>query len=262
MATFTQNIKKSEESLEISKNLLWKAVHEEQEAIEKLGSDEMLMAYKIKKQNRPLIESLLKSIDEIIKKMDEKYQEKANYSCFYVYNIGPALARLFSRMEDTNYTYQTINYHGSKTYQGHYDYETVPYNGICFVVSSNNYLKDNNGQLIEKEEIGEFCRNKDTICLATGGFELPRIVYKEKVYSIPGTKNQDALVEFYDNQNNQKMLFENHPYVYDFIDRVIDKKYELKRGYLTSSEYDELIDSFVKENKLDELSLKRTNDDK
>lgn len=30
MGTFIQNIKKSEESLEISKRLLWKAVYEEQ----------------------------------------------------------------------------------------------------------------------------------------------------------------------------------------------------------------------------------------
>ena len=186
MATFNDNIKKSEESLEISKRLLWKAVNEEQEAIEKLGSDEMLLAYKIKKQNRPLIESLLKSIDEIVRKMDDKYQEKANYSSFYVYNIAPALAKLLSVMEDDLYTYQIINYNGSKTYQGHYDYETIPYHGLCFVISNHDYIKDNNGSITEKENIGEFCRNKDTICLATEGFELPRIAYQEKVYSIPG----------------------------------------------------------------------------
>lgn len=258
MGTFTQNIKKSEESLEISKRLLWKAAYEEQQEIQKLNSDEMLLSYKIKKQNRPLFESLLKSIDEIIRKMDDMYQEKANYSCFYVYNIGPALAKLISAMEETNYTYQTINYEGNKTYQGHYDYETVPYKGICYVISNHDFLNDN-GRILEKEFIGDFCRNKDTICLATEGFELPRIVFNEKVYSIPSSKSHDVLVDFYDNQNNQLLLFEHHPYIYEFIDSVIDKKHELKRGYLTNEEYDFLITEFVKEKG---LSLKRVNDDK
>lgn len=218
----------------------------------------MLLSYKIKKQNRPLFESLLKSIDEIVKKMDDMYQEKANYSCFYVYNIGPALAKLISDMEETNYTYQTINYEGNKTSQGHHDYETIPYKGICHVISNYDYSNDY-GRILEKESIGSFCRNKDTICLATEGFELPKMVFKEKVYGIPSSKSHDVLIDFYDNKNNQLLLFENHPYIYDFIDSVINKKYELQRGYLTNEEYDLLISEFVGK---EELSLKRVNDDK
>ena len=257
MGSFNENLKQTKKSLEISKRLLNNAIAEEKEAIAKLNKTDYLNIYKIKEHNRPLVESISKTITDLYAKLKKDYQLKSDNSRFALYNIGPVIAKLLSEVEQENYSYQIVDYKGTSYYQDHLGIGTIDYNGTCYVVSKNDYSKTHN-QLVEDNNVGDFNMGKETVCLSTSGFNLPPIVYEEKVCRIPRTDKFDSSIQFYNDENKPMILFKQFPYIYDFIDMAIDRKLLESKKYLTISEFDDIIAEFLKNRDLEKpMNLKK-----
>ena len=112
MGSFNENLKQTKKSLEISKRLLNNAIAEEKEAIAKLNKTDYLNIYKIKEHNRPLVESISKTITDLYAKLKKDYQLKSDNSRFALYNIGPVIAKLLSEVEQENYSWRKEIVHG------------------------------------------------------------------------------------------------------------------------------------------------------
>ena len=244
MGSFCKDLECTKKSLEISKSLLNEALASEKEKISKLDSNDYIGIYKIKAQNQSFTDSVSKTITDLYAKLKEKYQIKSDSSNFVLYNIGPAIANLLTKVEKEDYRYQVAKYQGKNYYQDHNGIGEIEYNGTCFVVSKKDFNETDN-QIVEDVYIGDFYKGKDTLCLATCGFNMPPTICNGKVNWIPRTDKFESYVKFYRNNDQKAVFIPNFPYIYDFIDMAIDKKIAENKKILSITDFDEIIDEFV-----------------
>ena len=186
------------------------------------------------------VKKIKNKIESVFKKGDFSALKTWDGSGFYLNNIGPEIAKLITLVEGVNYYYKTVNYNGVNYFTEHYGLDTVYYNGKCSIVTNKDDLR-----IEEKGHVGSFFDGKDTVCLATTGFELPPKFYDGKIYRTPRLDPPNNKIHFYDDNENKIVLFKEFPYVYDFIDLAIKKQAESSSLYLSRMEYNELIEQVV-----------------
>ena len=251
MGSFCDDLKQTKKSLEISKSLFNKAIAEEKEKISKCNENDYIAIYKIKAQNEEFIKSVSKVITDLYAKLKKDYKEKSFYSSFALYNIGPAIAKLITAVEKEEYTYQTIEYH----YQ--VEGRNTGYNGTCFIVSKKDFSSEKN-ELVETEKFGNFLRGKESLCLATSGFDLYPLIIDNKMYRIPRTDKAVSEVKFYNDKDEPTVCFNYFSYIYNFIDMAIDKKVSDPKHFLTMEDFDCIIDDFLVKYQIeDQMKLKK-----
>ena len=214
----------------------------------KMKSIEGEMSYRISEATQKIKSDYQKEICEIEedieiqnKQLKDYYKLLVNYSTFDSYVIGRLIAILVSKVEEGEYFFQSskhITYEWSDSYFGR-DREKI-YNNILLVVHKDYYKCDYNDS------------NSFDNCIKSLVHQNKVIVLDEREYYC------SKKLTFYSIVNNQiqhNIDFNQFPYVMDFIDYLIQYRFEHQKEKINEHEISYLLDCYINDMKL--IKIKR-----
>ena len=229
----------------------------------KLTNDDYLTS---KKEEDTIYDNLNKDIAEATKKIKLEYQEKINivseksnsiyqkletykkllknYSTFDAETIGNIISQLMSINEEKNFSYQTVNY---KTYEHEFSVLFETNIKLCMIVNENIKLENWDDLSKKNNTVEKLVNNGDVLVLSIKNCSYD---YDKKIKFY--TSNDGTLISLID--------FGEFSYIKEFIDTVIQYRYENKLENISEKELLNIMKQFIlnKKNMSNEKKLKKS----
>ena len=142
-------------------------------------------------------------------------QELFNYSCFNLNEVAPYMEKLLSYFEEEEYCFHKSNV---KILEGHYDYDRLTY----YTVEKEFYM------ISKYDDIKNSYELKCVPECNTNELEENHIIF-----------DKYERFNFYNKSGNEAYFMKKYPYIKDFIDCLIDVKYDYGRYYLFEEELED-----------------------